>query len=173
MACECLLLAEVWITRSGGGVTDARLDQERRPSLVDLRMLEEFMLCGPCCGEPPSAPTPDANVVEHSGAGEYLIVAAGVLTIGATPIVNSSYNNLRLVLPDPHPVPNTKLLTFDTHDLTQMANAVHIVKGTSLGTNPAIFHVNGFESGAFRIQYPNGYTGQFMIEVSMFLPPGA
>src|SRR4029077_7982366 len=67
MACECLLLAEVWITRSGGLVADATLDQERRPFLVDLRMLEEFMLCGPCCGEAGIGGIPEALAGDVNG----------------------------------------------------------------------------------------------------------
>ena len=49
MACDCLLLAEVRITRGGGGITGAELDEERRPYLVHLRMLQELLLCGPSC----------------------------------------------------------------------------------------------------------------------------
>jgi hypothetical protein len=64
MECECLLLAEVAITRAGGAITGVVLDDGRRPFLVHLRMLQELLLCGPCCGEgagaelgsPPSSP---------------------------------------------------------------------------------------------------------------------
>lgn len=49
MACDCLLLAAVRITRGGGGITGAVLDEERRPYLVHLRMLQELLLCGPSC----------------------------------------------------------------------------------------------------------------------------
>jgi hypothetical protein len=49
MACDCLLLAAVRITRGGGGITGAELDEERRPYLVHLRMLQELLLCGPSC----------------------------------------------------------------------------------------------------------------------------
>lgn len=49
MACDCLLLAAVRIKRGSGGITDAELDEERRPYLVHLRMLQELLLCGPSC----------------------------------------------------------------------------------------------------------------------------
>jgi hypothetical protein len=50
MGCDCLLLAAVQITLSGGGgLSDAALDEERRPYLVHLRMLQELLLCGPNC----------------------------------------------------------------------------------------------------------------------------
>jgi hypothetical protein len=49
MACDCLLLAAVRITRGGGGITGAVLDEERRPYVVHLRMLQELLLCGPSC----------------------------------------------------------------------------------------------------------------------------
>ncbi len=51
MACECLLLAAVSISRSGATVTGASLDEDRRPFLVHLRMLQELLLCGPNCCE--------------------------------------------------------------------------------------------------------------------------
>lgn len=51
MACDCLLLAAVEITRTGGAITGATLNEDRRPYLVHLRMLQELLLCGPCCGE--------------------------------------------------------------------------------------------------------------------------
>ena len=50
MACECILLAAITITRGSGGITGAVIDEEHRPFLVHLRMLEELLLCGPCCG---------------------------------------------------------------------------------------------------------------------------
>lgn len=46
MACDCLLLAAVRIKRSSGGITGAELDEERRPYLLHLRMLQELLLCG-------------------------------------------------------------------------------------------------------------------------------
>jgi|GEM_PF-1915091 len=50
MACECLLLAAVRISRGGGGsITSLELDEERRPYLVHLRMLQELLYCGPSC----------------------------------------------------------------------------------------------------------------------------
>lgn len=50
MGCDCLLLAEVRIARDGGGgISGAELDEERRPYLVHLRMLQELLLCGPSC----------------------------------------------------------------------------------------------------------------------------
>jgi hypothetical protein len=51
MACECVLLASVDISLADGALASASLDQERRPFLVHLRMLQELMLCGPCCGD--------------------------------------------------------------------------------------------------------------------------
>ena len=50
MACDCVMLAAVTITRGSGGITGAVIDEEHRPFLVHLRMLEELLLCGPCCG---------------------------------------------------------------------------------------------------------------------------
>jgi Collagen triple helix repeat (20 copies) len=47
MGCDCILLAEVGISR-GLNLT-AVLDERKRPFLVHLRMLEEMVLCGPCC----------------------------------------------------------------------------------------------------------------------------
>lgn len=49
MACDCLLLAAVRIKRGSGGITSAELDEERRPYVVHLRMLQELLLCGPSC----------------------------------------------------------------------------------------------------------------------------
>src|SRR5439155_18722574 len=50
MACDCVMLAAVTITRGSGGITGAIIDEEHRPFLVHLRMLEELLLCSPCCG---------------------------------------------------------------------------------------------------------------------------
>jgi len=343
MACECLLLAEVRITRSGGVVTDASLDQERRPFLVHLRMLEELLLCGPCCREagtsgmsealagdvngpissnivegilgfpvemssppssdsllgfdgtkwhltaPPAAgapqpsdaipsaeafgtagtagtqtqysradhvhpmppfplvpkpatvtpgaenfgtapvvgvspdyaradhihqmpalppvpqpsgilpaaedfgtggsigvsadyaradhvhPMPPLNAVEHPPgpkAGEYFIMAAGILTAPGNK-VNPTYNSLRIgvpIPPNPPVLPPQVLLTFDHYVPPSKGNAVYVVKGTSLGTQPAIFHVFDIKrDDGIVVQYPLEYKGDFMIEVSMFL----
>ena len=49
---ECLLLAALTIQRTAGQVTDPRrvqVDDSRRPFVVHLRMLQEWLLCG-CCG---------------------------------------------------------------------------------------------------------------------------
>src|SRR5437773_5128388 len=50
MACDCVMLAAVTITRASGGITGAVIDEEHRPFLVHLRMLQELLLCGPCWG---------------------------------------------------------------------------------------------------------------------------
>jgi hypothetical protein len=50
---ECLLLASLNLKISGGQVTtagDIAVDDSRRPLVVHLRMLQELLLCGPCCG---------------------------------------------------------------------------------------------------------------------------
>ena len=49
MACDCLLLAAVRIKRGSSGITGAELDEEHRPYVVHLRMLQELLLCGPSC----------------------------------------------------------------------------------------------------------------------------
>jgi hypothetical protein len=43
---ECLLLAQVRITRAAEGVTGVALLEDNRPFLVHLRMLQEVILCG-------------------------------------------------------------------------------------------------------------------------------
>ena len=51
---ECLLLAELDITMLDGQVASAAdllVNEERRPFVVHLRMLQELLLCGPCCGD--------------------------------------------------------------------------------------------------------------------------
>ena len=50
---ECLLLTGLTITLTGGRVvnaTDVVVDDGKRPFVVHLRMLQEMLLCGPCCG---------------------------------------------------------------------------------------------------------------------------
>ena len=79
--------------------------------------------------------------------------------------VAPSYNKLTVV----STVGQTVLLTFDGYVQPPSASkAVYIVKGTSLGKTPVIFHVNGFEQAGFRIQFPSEYKEGFMLEVSMF-----
>ena len=54
---ECLLLAALTIPLTNGQVADAKqvgVDDSRRPFVVHLRMLQEWLLCGrgrPCCNE--------------------------------------------------------------------------------------------------------------------------
>jgi hypothetical protein len=48
LGCDCILLGELRLTRSGDVLTGVTLDEERRPFVVHLRMLQELMLCGPC-----------------------------------------------------------------------------------------------------------------------------
>jgi hypothetical protein len=51
---ECLLLAALDITLTGGQVAtanDVGVNDSKRPFVVHLRMLQEMLLCGPCCGE--------------------------------------------------------------------------------------------------------------------------
>ena len=50
---ECLLLAALNITLTSGHVASANdvvVDDSRRPFVAHLRMLQEMLLCGPCCG---------------------------------------------------------------------------------------------------------------------------
>ncbi len=50
---ECLLLAALDVRLTGGQVaaaTDVVVDDSRRPFVVSLRLLQEMLLCGPCCG---------------------------------------------------------------------------------------------------------------------------
>jgi hypothetical protein len=50
---ECLLLAALNLTLTAGQVANASnvaVDDSRRPFVVHLRMLQEMLLCGPCCG---------------------------------------------------------------------------------------------------------------------------
>jgi len=51
---DCLLLGELDVPLTPDGrVADfaaVRIDEERRPLLLHLRMLQELLLCGPCCG---------------------------------------------------------------------------------------------------------------------------
>jgi hypothetical protein len=51
---ECLLLAAIKIPLMGGQVTDptrVQVDDSARPSVVHLRMLQEWLLCGCCCAK--------------------------------------------------------------------------------------------------------------------------
>ncbi len=75
MACECVLLAELRLTRIGAVVTDATLDEERRPFLVHLRMLQELLLCGPCiCGAAETGATSGSLGGDVTGAFETNLV---------------------------------------------------------------------------------------------------
>jgi hypothetical protein len=47
---ECVLLAAVKITRTIGTVQSVTLNEEHRPFVVHLRMLQELVLCGGGCG---------------------------------------------------------------------------------------------------------------------------
>lgn len=197
MDCECLLLAEVAITRTGGAITGAIVDESRRPFLVHLRMLQELLLCGPCCGEGDSV-TPGMSAanaqqlfVEHPNnpnAGRYFIVAAGRFAVRVQSNVVSvsafgpSYNNLRAAVATPA-APGEFLLTFGGGGLNPAESYVppgsnpnhnYIVKGTPFGPSPGSFHVISMTAAGIRIraaQASNAPVSGFMIEISFFGRP--
>jgi hypothetical protein len=117
-------------------------------------------------------PTGPKDVVEHPpGAGDYFIVAAGILNPAGT-TVGPTYNKLRVLKPPSPPTgDDTVLLTFDGY-APPSSGVVYIVKGTSFAAQPVaqpvIFHVMRFESEGFFIQFPRENKVSFMIEVSMF-----
>jgi len=125
---DCVLLADLTvpiIAASPGTWTvadspDVLVNERRRPFVVHLRMLQEWLLCGSCCtthagGSPPllSAPgtlplvrPPDSlirpirageerNTVSSDSLTDYRVVAAGI--VSATGSRSPALNNLRVV----------------------------------------------------------------------------
>jgi hypothetical protein len=122
----------------------------------------------------------NADAVLHPpGRGPYLIVAAGMLRRQPAGFTHS-YNELRLATPPPTPVPNRLLITFGPAAPANPADGymipktkhMYIVKGTSFGKIPCVFHVEGFDDNGIRILLMNiGDQASFervMIEVSLF-----
>jgi hypothetical protein len=79
----CLLLARVTLQLTGGqvkGEMDAKVSDSMRPLVVHLRMLQEMLLCGPCCGETPEPPIKDHGALtglEDDDHLQYLLVNGG------------------------------------------------------------------------------------------------
>jgi hypothetical protein len=128
--CECLLLAEVVITRSGGGITGVTVDERERPFVVHLRMLQELLLCGPCCGEMGEASSPPSSPAGSSLAPATTVVAENAFAANAkSPRAGTSLNYAREdhthgVPPDPIP----------PHVLNTSVHLPHQIKGDVTGT---------------------------------------
>jgi hypothetical protein len=99
----CLLLAQVTLQLTGGevkGEMDAKVIDSMRPLVIHLRMLQEMLLCGPCCGEESEPP-----ILDHGALGgltdddhlQYLRVDGGRALGGDLSAANAfSITNLRV-----------------------------------------------------------------------------
>jgi hypothetical protein len=195
---ECLLLAEVDVpvlqVAAGWSVDPARgiiINEERRPYLVHLRMLQEWLICGQWASSPaissPLGPEVQGQFLEHSpGAGRNLTVAAGLFRAAGAPgaPVGPTYNNLGARQTGV----GLYLLTFgaggganrpDTAYVQPVGASppfMYIVKGTLFlkqlaGGASASFNVVGFTPQGIQIQVtgpPPDQSDSFMIEISLF-----
>jgi len=97
---ECLLLAELQVPLAFGTewqiAETVSVNEEERPYLLHLRLLEELLICGQGVS---SSGLGDA-VTHPSGLGSFSIVAAGVLQGDGSRRI-PSYNNLRGFVPVP------------------------------------------------------------------------
>lgn len=196
---DCLLLAEVDVPvlRSGvdWSVDPARelvINSDRRPFLLHLRMLQEWLLCSGSSVQPAKRVIKETtfgeeelvgtslryaredhthgtvsrtiSLVEHTPrAGRYLIVAAGHFRANGDPIV-PIYNKLKVTREA-----NDYIVKFgggtgnaDTRYVNPTPDFTYIVKGS------ATFNVVGFEPDGIRIRVIGGTPDRFMIEISLF-----
>jgi hypothetical protein len=193
---ECLLLAEIdlpVLQASGNWSVDpARgiiVNEEHRPYLVHLRMLQEWLICGQWASSSaissPLGSAVQGQFVEHSpGAGPYLTVAAGLFRAVTGAPVGPTYNTLRVT----QPVAGPYLLTFgagvggNRPDIAYVQPVgasppfMYIVKGTlfvkqlAAGAS-ASFNVVGFTPQGIQVQLtgpPPDPSDSFMIEISLF-----
>jgi len=97
---ECLLLAELQVPLAFGTewqiAGTVSVNEEDRPYLLHLRLLEELLICG----QGVSASGLGDAVTHPSGLGSFSIVAAGVLQGDGSRRI-PSYNNLRGFVPVP------------------------------------------------------------------------
>jgi len=95
---ECLLLAELQVPLAFGTewqiAGTVSVNEEERPYLLHLRLLEELLICG----QGVSASGLGDAVTHPSGLGSFSIVAAGVLQGDGSRRI-PSYNNLRGFVP--------------------------------------------------------------------------
>jgi hypothetical protein len=99
---DCVMLAELTVpivaassqTWTVADHPPVLVDESRRPFVVHARMLQEWMLCGSCCGTATVGP----GVGHPAGLPPYQIVAAGIVSNGRArePV----YNGLRVVSVD-------------------------------------------------------------------------
>jgi hypothetical protein len=129
--------------------------------------------------EPKAGATTPTDVVEHPpGVGDYFIVAAGWFTMEGVSI-GPAYNKLR----GDRIAPGVFRLTFGqgagSNPAIRYLNPlqskppkfVYVVKGTSFGKYPAVFHVSGFENKYFQVELvptARPYPDAFMIEISLY-----
>jgi hypothetical protein len=192
---EGVLLAEVDVpvlqVAAGWSVDPARgttINEERRPYLLHLRMLQDWLICGQLTSSAPVSsplgPAVQGQFVEHSaGAGRYLTVAAGLFRAANGAAVGPTYNNLGA-----RPAgAGLYFLTFGSGGANrpdtvyvQPAGAspsfMYIVKGTlfvkQLAAGAAAsFNVLAFTPTGIQIQItgpPSDPSDSFMIEISLF-----
>lgn len=103
---DCVLLAELIVPIVGASPgtwtvadrPDVVVNEDRRPLVVHLRMLQEWLRCGPTCcdatgGGPGPEPTPSEAELARESLSPYRIVAAGI--VGGRAARGSSFNDLR------------------------------------------------------------------------------
>jgi hypothetical protein len=177
---ECLLLAEldlpvqldsnqVW--QLAGAAT---VIEDRRPFLLHLRLLQEWLLCANA-----SAGLFKSEAVTHpSGLGKYAVVAAGIVKGDGT-VRSANYNNLVV---KPINSPGILLLFFGTYALPVSGVPQYLVKVTpvspGLAGGVAVFF-DKFISGGIQMLVTDASgtnklppatiaNSEFMIEVSEY-----
>ena len=128
---EGLLLAEVDVQVKWDGrrwvlpdVKSVQLDERRRPFLINLGLLQEMLLCGPCCGEGPTVPVAAGTVI-----------AAGRFDRAGKPVFSANGLTAR-----PLAVPSgalVYLLTFPSYDDSRFN---YVVTGATTATSPSAAH---------------------------------